>query len=977
MKDFRRWFLLLLSALALPMPLPAAPEKDAADRISARDREYWFFQPLSNPAVPEVADRAWPKNEIDRFILAKLESKGIAPSPMAEARALVRRAYFDLTGLPPSYEQIEAFVRAHAADPDAAFEALLDDLLKSPQYGERWGRIWLDLVRYGESNGYKADEYRPHMWRYRDWVIRALNDDMPYDQFLRWQLAGDELAPGDPDAITATGYLRLWPYESNQRNAPSQWNIILEDITDITGHAMLGLSLGCAKCHDHKFDPLLQDDYFRLQAFFASIYPHDTAAATAAQKAAHAAQLAKWEAATAPIRAEIDRLLEPHRKNAVAGAVKFFSPELQAVYHKPESESSPWDRQIRMLIQRQADLVVEKADSKLKDEAKKRYDELQAQLKTFEHLKPAPLPEVYSVTDLGTEPPVARIFDAPERRFPPGFLTILDPAPAALPAPGARPAHSSGARIALADWMTRPDNAQTTRVLVNRLWQHHFGTGIVANANDFGRQGSPPTHPELLDWLARRLVAEGWSLKRMHQLIMGSAAWRQSAVVEASDRATKEDPENNLLWRQRIRRLEAEQIRDAALASGREIDLTMGGEGVGGEATARRSVYQKLMKNPRTLFLNTFDGPDGFNSCSRRDVTTTAPQALVMLNNAFLSRRAERVAGLAAAEPSEDAGIDRAFALVLGRQPSGEESSQARDFLAAIRRDLGASPPAKTPAKAEPKIQTTPFKPFPANPYSPGQAVNIQPDSLYEKLEVVKMPRHEGDTFTVEAVVNLDSYFPDAAVRTIAARWNDSGDLSADSYGWSFGITSEKSRFQPGNLIVQLTGQDTAGNPRYEAIASDLRIATQKPYYVAATIAAGANKDGGTVTFYAKDLSDPSARVQTVVVPHAFAGPISRPERKLHLGGRDAANHQFDGAVARFRLTDRALSPDQLIVGRAPAADPIVEGLFADATLSDRFVRAEPVAKGGAPSRKSDPRLAAFVDLSLALLNSNEFLYVD
>lgn len=974
-----RRLLLLATTAALPhVSALAAPEKAPVDRISAKDREYWFFQPLASPAVPTVKDAAaWAKNDVDRFILGKLEPKGLSPAPLAEPRALIRRAYFDLTGLPPSYEQIEAFSRAHAADPDAAFQALLDELLESPQYGERWGRIWLDLVRYGESDGYKADAYRPHMWRYRDWVIRALNADMPYDQFIRWQIAGDELEPENPEAITATGYLRLWPYEWNQRNAPSQWNIILEDITDITGHAMLGLSVGCAKCHDHKFDPILQDDYFRLQAFFASVFPVDTVAATAEQKAAHAAQLAKWEAATATIRAEMDSLLVKHRESAIAGMVKMFSPELQAVYQKPAAERTPWDTQIHMLIDRQVQDAASKVDTKLKDEAKKRYTELQAQLKTFDSLKPAPLPEVYSVTDLGTDRPVTRIFDAPERTFHPGYLTILDPDPAQLPAPDARPAHSSGARIALADWMTRPDNALTTRVIVNRLWQSHFGVGIVPNANDFGKQGTPPTHPELLDWLARRLVAEGWSLKKMHRLIMSSAAWRQSAVVEASEKAIQEDPENNLLWRQRIRRLEAEQIRDAALASGREIDLKMGGEGISGEDTKRRAVYQKLMKNARTLFLNTFDGPDGFNSCTRRDVTTTAPQALVMLNNAFLNQRASQIATLAAAEPAEDAGIDRAFTLVLGRQPNGEESSQARDFLTAIRTEIAGGPVNNAPAKGAPKVQTTAFKPFPKNSYSGEQAVNLQPNSLFEKIEVVKNPRHEGDTFTVEAVISLDSYFPDAAVRTIASRWNDNGDLTADSYGWSFGITSEKSKYKPGNLIVQLTGLDTAGNPRYEVLASDLRIERQKPYYVAAVIAAGASKDGGSVTFHVKDLSDPAAKPQSVVVPHAFAGSISRPDRKLHLGGRDAANHQFDGAIARFRLTDRALPADQLIIGRQPAADPIIEGLFSDPTLSDRFVRTEPSASPTAPAKKADPRLAAYVDLSLALLNSNEFLYVD
>ncbi|MCB1093642.1 MAG: DUF1553 domain-containing protein, partial [Verrucomicrobiae bacterium] len=310
------------------------------------------------------------------------------------------------------------------------------------------------------------------------------------------------------------------------------------------------------------------------------------------------------------------------RESATAGAVKVFAPELQAVYHKPEAEQTPHDKQVRMLIQRQVDLAVEKVDTKLKDDAKKRYTELQEKLKSFDHLKPAPLPEVYSVTDLGNTVPVSHIFDAPEKQFHPGYLTILDPTAAKLPAAAEQPENSSGARTTFANWLTQPDNRITTRVIVNRLWQYHFGVGIVPNANDFGKQGLPPTHPELLDWMARRFVADGWSLKKMHKLIMTSATWRQSALVEASPAAAQGDPENSLLWRQHIRRLEAEQVRDATLAVGREIDLKMGGEGITGETTNRRAIYQRLMKNPRTLFLNTFDGPDGFNSCSRRDVTT-------------------------------------------------------------------------------------------------------------------------------------------------------------------------------------------------------------------------------------------------------------------------------------------------------------------------------------------------------------------
>lgn len=954
-----------------------AADRAPEERISDKDREYWFFQPLADPAPPRVKDAGgWGRNDIDRFLLARLEPLGISPAPEADPRTLIRRACFDLTGMPPTHAEIQAFAKAHQADPDAAFDKLIDGLLASPQYGERWGRHWLDLVRYGDSNGYKADEYRPHMWRYRDWVIRAINEDMPYDQFVRWQLAGDEIAPGNPDAVTATGFLRLWPYESNQRDAPNQWNIILEDITDITGYAILGLSMGCAKCHDHKFDPILQDDYFRMQAYFAGIYPEDVAAATPEQKKNHDAQMAKWEKATAGIRAEIDEILGERRKSAAAGAVKMFSPELQAMYNKPEPEKTPLEKQHTLLIRRQAELAEESVATKLKDDEKKRYHALQAELKKFDSLKPAPLPTVYSVRDVGPKIPPARIFDNPEKQFGPGLLTILHPGPGRLESPPAAADHSSGARYTFAQWLTRPDNRITTRVIANRLWHYHFGRGIVASANDFGKQGQLPTHPELLDWLAGKFVAGGWSLKKMHKLIMTSSAWRQASLVEPSPAAREHDPGNSLVWRQRVRRLEAESIRDAALCACDELDLKMGGEGISGESTTRRSVYQRLMRNTRTLFLNTFDGPDGFNSCAIRDVTTTAPQALVMLNNSFLNTRAATVAKQAADSASEEAAIEKAFALVLGRIPSGEELSQARDFLAA-QATRAAEPSTGADAAAEPKMQTAGFKTFPATPLTDGHAVNIQPGSDFEKVIVTDLPRTEGDAFTVEAVIQLDSLYPDASVRTVASRWNGNGnELTAECHGWSLGITSAKSAHQPNNLILQLVGADIANNPGYEVVASDLRIPLDAPHYVAAVVEAGKNKDGGSVTFYVRDLSRPDSKLHTAIVPHPFAGRISLPERDLVLGGRTISSNQFHGAIARFRLTDHPLAADELLVGKKPSGDPLIDARISGPALPGHLARSLPSSQLR-PGQPTNPRIAALVDLSLALLNSNEFLYID
>ncbi|MEA2632555.1 MAG: hypothetical protein QOE66_2774, partial [Chloroflexota bacterium] len=619
---------------------PGAAASPSKPRISDDDRKFWSFQPVRRPDLPPVGDDGWVENPIDRFILARLSAEELTPAPEADRATLIRRAAFDLTGLPPTPEEVEAFV---ADDAPRAYERLIERLLASPRYGERWARHWLDLARYAESDGYRADAYRPETWRYRDYVIRAFNDDKPYDRFVAEQIAGDELAPGDPSMMVATSFLRLGTYEHNQRDVPEQRRTILNDITDVTGDIFLGLGVGCARCHDHKFDPILQADYYRLQAFFTPLLPRDDLAlCTPEQWRVYQEKQAVWEARTAEIRAAIEALERPYQEKAAQGAIDKFPKETQAILAKPESERTPFEQQIYQLAYRQ--VLDEQEKPKLNDADKAREKSLLKQLAELDHLKPEPLPRAFTVTDVGPSAPPTRIpGDRSERTIEPGFLTLLDPGPAKV-ARGPMMANSTGRRTALARWLTRPDNPLTPRVLVNRLWQYHFGRGLVGTPSDFGRLGERPSHPELLDWLASEFVARGWSLKTMHRLIMTSGTYRQSALRPAPAIARVKDPENRLLWRMNTRRLEIEPIRDAMLSASGELDVVMGGPSVA-TTEPRRAIYTKVMRNTHDPLIDAFDAPDGSNTTPTRNVTITPTQSLMLINGGWTLDRARAFAG--------------------------------------------------------------------------------------------------------------------------------------------------------------------------------------------------------------------------------------------------------------------------------------------------------------------------------------------
>jgi hypothetical protein len=592
------------------------------------------------PTFQNPQDRVWVRTAVDAFLLARLSQEGLRPAPEANRPTLIRRLSFDLTGLPPTPEEIADFVNDRAAD---AYERLVERLLASPHYGERWGQHWLDVTRFAETDGFEYDRYRPGAWRYRDYVIRSFNEDRPYDRFVREQLAGDESDPTAREAQVAVGFHRLGPVRRNagNQNVAFSRHEVLNEQTDSLGAIFLGLTVGCARCHDHKFDDISQADYYRLQAFFAAAQENDIVLADAST-------LADWKARTEKVQAEIKQL-----KKA------------------------------------------------LEDKRGEGRGDLEAKLKEAERRLPPPLPTVSSIRNVAAERTDIHILKRgnPETK---GRLVGMR-VPSALLPEGAPelPPRTPNPRAALAAWLTSPDNPLTARVLVNRVWQYHFGRGIVATANDFGVNGSRPSHPELLDYLANELVAHGWRIKPIHRLILHSSAYRQACGM-----VDRKDAENRLLGRFPRRRLAAEEIRDAMLAIADRLNPKAGGPSVCVPADRdlvnllydpaqwsvtedvrehdRRSIYLLAKRNLRLPFGEVFDAPDLQTSCGRRETSTHALQALELLNGALSNRLAADFARRVKREAGTNPGkqVERAYWLALGRAPNAREKELARAFLA-------------------------------------------------------------------------------------------------------------------------------------------------------------------------------------------------------------------------------------------------------------------------------------------------------
>jgi hypothetical protein len=602
--------------------------------------------------VPQVSDPSWVKTPVDAFVLARLRAEGLAPAPPADRRTLLRRVYFDLIGLPPTPEEVEAFLQDESP---GAYERVVDELLARPQYGERWARHWLDVVRYAESNGYERDGAKPSAWRYRDYVINSFNRDKPYDRFVTEQLAGDELPDATAETQIATTFLRLGTWDDEPAEPMVDRCDQLDDVLGTTATALLGLTLRCARCHDHKFEPFTQVDYYRMLAVFQPLKRPQNG------------------------RTDLDRAV---------GTPAELSAYREEVTRRAAGLAAPL---------RLAPAWVRLAD-----------------------LPPAP-PRAYIWYEDSPRAPATHVLQRgdPEKRgaeVQPGFPAALAPE---QPQPPGPTDHSTGRRLWLARWLTRPDHPLTARVMVNRVWQHHFGNGLVGSENDFGLMGEAPSHPELLDWLAGEFVAGGWRLKPLHRLLVLSNTYQMSAAPNPA--AAEKDPDNHLLWRWRQRRLSAEAVRDAILAVSGRLNPEAGGPSVfptlprpvlEGQSrpgdgwgksderqASRRSIYIFVKRSLAVPELDLLDAPDTTSSCEQRPVSTTGPQALTFLNGAFTHEQARHFARrlLREAGPDPAAQVDRAFRLALARPPRPEELAAARGFLDRQRRLLEKEAPNAPP----------------------------------------------------------------------------------------------------------------------------------------------------------------------------------------------------------------------------------------------------------------------------------------
>ncbi len=655
--------------------------------ISESDRDWWAFLPVKKTKPPINPRDIWSQNDVDRFVWNALDDHEMLPAPVADKNTLIRRLYFDLIGLPPSPSEIDAFL---VDDSQTAFEATVDRLLSDEHYGEHWARFWLDLVRYSESDGWNQDAYRPSLWRYRDYVVRAFNSDLAYPQFVLDQLAGDEAADKNPAGVIAAGFLRLGVYEYNQRDARGQWNDIMNEMTDVAGDVFLGMSVACARCHQHKFDPIPQKDYFKLRACFEPVcWRDDLVAATAADKQAYQEKIANWEKATHSVRQQIADLLEPYEKRKWISTVDKFPLDIQACFHMPTNERTSWQNQMAYLVSRQ---YLEEGGGPyktMKKEDTTRHEALLKDLANYDHLKPKPLPDVMTVTDFpGLISPTLNPDDSRRQPILPGFLEVLSgvhelPNLSEMPNVSEMQVRegTTGRRTALARWIGDPRNPLTTRVIVNRIWQQHFGQGIVSTSNDFGHMGDSPTHPELLDWLVATFIEQGWSFKKLHKQILLSATWKQSSRHPQAIRYQTIDPAERLLWRARVRRLQAEQIRDAMLAASGELSPQAGGPSVS-EDKPRRSLFVKSLRNQNDTFLHGFDIANGLQSVSLRDTTTTPIQSLMLLNGKYALGQADKLAQKLLKEESEPGQTLRnAFRWTWGTEPNATELEKARQFV--------------------------------------------------------------------------------------------------------------------------------------------------------------------------------------------------------------------------------------------------------------------------------------------------------
>ena len=657
---------------------------DSTPQTTSAEQQWWSFQEPARPPVPAVKNAAWVRNPIDAFILAKLDENGLQPAPPADRRTLVRRAYFDLHGLPPTPEQVEEFVGDRSSD---AYEKLIDRLLASPRYGERWGRYWLDLVRYADTSGFETDHFYINAWRYRDYVIESFNQDKPYTTFVQEQIAADEIWSTDMDLEgtsdlpkekeenakrrIGTSLFTLGPfpieytYYGDQYRA--EWRA---DAIDTVGAAFLGLTVECARCHDHKFDPISQRDYYRMTALFAGSVEREIPLVSLFDVQTNSRNFPLLEQARV-----LKRMTARAGRREGRGAREAEQEDDDSGESgQPRTEDAERDKLLRQL-----------------GEAYLRAPERYPTANVLAHTEVVPDTHILPRGD----------FKAKGEKVEPGFPAALNPGPAidepedVLFVPRRRKA--------LALWLTAPDQPLLGRVMVNRIWQGHFGEGIVRTPNDFGRQGEPPTHPELLDWLAVEFAERGWSIKQMHKLVMLSNAYQLSSI--GGEESLQQDAENRYLSRMNRRRLDGDALRDTILAVAGTLNLKMGGVGVIPPLTreeilaarmpqlwpanpdpaehTRRSIYLQMKRSMALPMLQIFDAPDTATSCARRETSTVAPQALALMNSEFAMAQAEEFASRIREQAGADqeASVETGWRLAFGRDPTAEERRTALDYL--------------------------------------------------------------------------------------------------------------------------------------------------------------------------------------------------------------------------------------------------------------------------------------------------------
>jgi hypothetical protein len=721
-------------------PKSAVAAQDGTDPlVSDEDRKFWSFQPPKQPTVPTLQRQDLVRTPVDAFLLQKLEARNLSFSAAAERLTLLRRASLDLTGLPPSQSEIESYLKDDSSN---AYERLIARLLASPQYGERWGQFWLNAAGYSDSEGIKEeDRIRPDAWRYRDYVIRSFNSDKPYDQFLVEQIAGDELVdykhaknvtPALIDKLAATGFLRMVPdptYSPSNSSIPERINVIADEI-EVLSSAVMGLTVGCARCHNHKYDPIPQRDYYQLGAILQTAYdPYDWLIpsedrlgnmkfSNRALDIALASERDETARFNAPIEAEIKRLeadqetrANPFRERLLderlAALPAPVRDELKAIVTVPEAKRSDVQRYL-------ADKFQDTITITLADLAK-RFDEFSPEFKQAQQAlaeqrkKLRSAPQIRALFDMGGEPSAAYLMlrgdaQTPGARVQPGVPSVLRTGLASYKVvpPAANP-ESSGRRLALARWLVQPNHPLTARVMVNRIWMHHFGRGLVASPANFGRTGAAPSHPELLDWLATEFVRGGWSMKAIHRLIMTSNAYRQSSRFDPTTHQA--DPDNALLSRMPLRRMEAEALYDSILkVAGRydptpfgppvEIEVKPEGEveAKGTKAGWRRSVYVLQRRKTPVTILEVFDLPPMSPNCVERRQSTVPTQALQMMNSDLLQGHSRYLGGRLIDEFGHDREnqIRALYLRALSRPPTPQETQQATSEIDALTKQWAA-----------------------------------------------------------------------------------------------------------------------------------------------------------------------------------------------------------------------------------------------------------------------------------------------